>query len=68
VSGDWGKVECPRCGAAQPPPDPRAATNDDELIFVHLTCVNCGQQFDHWVQLWLYYGVAERLPSREEDR
>jgi len=68
VRGDWGSLECPHCGAGQPPPDARAATNDDEWLFVALTCARCGGEWEHRVEIWRYYGVPEELPSREEDR
>jgi hypothetical protein len=50
------------------PPDPRSAANDDEWIFVRLTCANCGCEWEHRVEIYHYYRVPEQLPSREEDR
>ncbi len=68
MSGDWGSLDCPRCGTTHPPPDSAAATDDDETIRVQLGCVTCGHRWEHSVEIWRYYGVPERLPSREEDR
>jgi hypothetical protein len=67
MSGDWGNVDCPQCGARQPRPDAAAATNDDELLAVRLTCADCGTAWEHGVEIWRYYGVPEHLPSRDED-
>jgi hypothetical protein len=68
MSGDWGNLACPHCGAIHQPPDTRSAANDDEWIFVHLVCASCGGDWKHRVEIYRYYGVPERLPSREEDR
>ena len=68
MSGDWGNLACPRCGAMHQPPDTRSATNDDEWIFVRLVCDSCGAEWEHRVEIYRYYGVPEQLPSREEDR
>jgi hypothetical protein len=68
VSRDWGNLDCPHCGAEHASPDPRQATNDDEFLFVLLSCARCGGEWEHRVEIWRYYDVAERLPSREEDR
>jgi hypothetical protein len=68
MSGDWGNLACPHCGAVHEPPDARAASNDDEWIFVRLVCASCAAEWEHSVEIWRYYRVPERLPSREEDR
>ena len=67
MSGDWGNLACPRCGAVHETPDARAASNDDEWIWVRLACTNCRAEWEHSVEVWRYYRVPERLPSNEED-
>jgi uncharacterized C2H2 Zn-finger protein len=67
MSGDWGNLACPHCGAVHEPPDARAASNDDEWIFVHLACPRCGTVWERSVEIWRYYRVPERLPARDED-
>jgi hypothetical protein len=66
MSGDWGNLACPHCGVVHGPPDPRAASNDDERIFARLVCTNCGTEWEHSVEIWRYYRVPEPLPSNDE--
>jgi hypothetical protein len=49
------------------PPETSAASNDNEWIFVRLVCANCETEWEHSVEIWRYYRVPERLPSRDED-
>jgi uncharacterized C2H2 Zn-finger protein len=68
MTRDWGTLDCPRCGATHPPPDPRSVENDDEFLLMDLTCPRCGHRWRHSLEIWRYYGIGRPPPSRREDR
>lgn len=66
MSGDWGRLECPYCGTAHPPPE--GAASDCEALILDLLCPACHRGFEVRVELWRYFGIERELPSRQEDR
>jgi hypothetical protein len=66
MPGDWGSLDCPGCGATQPPPE--GAVSECDALIANMVCSRCWTRWQVRVELWRYYGVAEELPSREADR
>jgi hypothetical protein len=66
MPGNWGKLDCPTCGHAHPPPV-HPDCECEELI-ADLVCPKCGHGWEIRVELWRYYEIPEALPTRDEDR
>jgi hypothetical protein len=66
MPGNWGNLDCPDCGCTHA--TPAGVTAECEELVAELVCPECGKGCELRVELWRYYGVAEELPSREDDR